>query len=90
MSIVVELVYLALALYAWLIVARALLSWVRLRPGTPFYRLDKALVAVTEPYIGLFRRFLPVTRIGGVGIDWSALVALLVLLAVLRLLGRFQ
>ena len=43
---------------------------------------------MTEPYIGPFRRFLPVTRIGGVGIDWSSLVALLVLLVVLQVLGR--
>ena len=88
MRILIELVYLAVLVYVWLIVGRAILSWVRPRPGTTVYRVDKVLVDVTEPYIGLFRRFLPVTRIGGVGIDWSSLVALLVLLVVLQVLGR--
>jgi uncharacterized protein YggT (Ycf19 family) len=85
---IIELVYLAAMLYAWLIVARAILSWVRPRPGTTVHRVDRVVVDVTEPYIGLFRRFLPVTRVGGVGIDWSSLVALLVLLVVLQVLGR--
>jgi YggT family protein len=85
---IIELVSLAVMVYAWLIVARAVLTWVRPRPGTTVYRIDKVLFDVTEPYVGLFRRFLPVTRIGGVGIDWSSLVALLVLLAALQVLGR--
>ena len=88
MRIIFELVYLAALVYVWLIVGRAILSWVRPRPGTAVYRVEKTLVAVTEPYVGLFRRFLPVTRVGGVGIDWSSLVALLVLLFVLQVLGR--
>jgi YggT family protein len=86
--ILIELAYLAVLVYVWLIVGRAVLSWVRPRPGTAVSRIDKVLVDATEPYIGLFRRFLPVTRIGGVGIDWSSLVALLVLLVVLQVLGR--
>lgn len=88
MRTIIELVYLVVMLYAWLIVARAILSWVRPRPGTTIYRVDRVVVDVTEPYVGLFRRFLPVTRIGGVGIDWSSLVALLVLLVALQLLAR--
>jgi YggT family protein len=85
---IIEFISLAVMVYAWLIVARAVLTWVRPRPGTMVYRVDKVLYDVTEPYVGVFRRFLPVTRIGGVGIDWSSLVALLVLLAVLQVLGR--
>ena len=83
-----ELVYLAVMVYAWLIVARAVLSWVRVRPGTALYRVNKLLVDVTEPYLGLFRRVLPVARVGSVGIDWSSIVALLVLLVALQVLAR--
>jgi YggT family protein len=86
--LIIELAYLAVLLYVWLIVARAVLSWVRPRPGTTVYRVEKVLLDVTEPYVGLFRRFLPVTRIGSVGIDWSSLVALLVLLVALQVLAR--
>lgn len=88
MRTIIGLVYLVVMLYAWLIVARAVLSWVRPTPGSTFSRVNRVLVDLTEPYVGLFRRLLPVTRIGGVGIDWSSLVALLVLLIVLQVLGR--
>jgi uncharacterized protein YggT (Ycf19 family) len=46
------------------------------------------LVDVTEPYLGLFRRVIPVARIGGTGVDFGAAVALLVLFIVLQVLVR--
>ena len=54
MRIIIELAYLAVLVYVWLIVAaRAILSWVRPRPGTTrSHRVEKALVDVTEPYVG--------------------------------------
>lgn len=84
----IRLVYLALVIYSWLIVARALFSWFPVQPGSPAYGVQRFLVRVTEPYLSIFRRVLPVTRIGGVGIDWSALVGLIVLLLVLQVFGR--
>ena len=88
MNAAVYAVYLAVMIYGWLIVARALLSWFHLRPGTPLYGLNGVLVRLTEPYLALFRRFLPVGRFGSIGIDWSFLVALLVLFVVLQVLVR--
>ncbi len=88
MNGIANLLYLVVMIYAWLIVARAVLSWAQLRRGTAIYRVNAVLVQVTEPYLGLFRRVLPVARIGGVGIDWSSVVALVVLLVVLQVLGR--
>jgi uncharacterized protein YggT (Ycf19 family) len=43
---------------------------------------------VTEPYPGLFRRRLRPVAVGTVGIDWSFLVALLVLWGATALLVR--
>ena len=43
---------------------------------------------MTEPYLGLFRRVIPVVRLGGSGIDFSSVVALIVLFVVLQLLAR--
>jgi YggT family protein len=74
--------------YIWIIVARALLSWFPLRPGTLLSRVNGMLYRVTEPYLALFRRFLPVSRVGSVGVDWSSLVALVVLFIVLELITR--
>ena len=88
MSGFVYVIYLAVTVYAWLIVARALMSWLQLRPGTAAYRIYEVLGEVTEPYLGLFRRVVPVARIGGAGIDLSAAVALLVVFIVLQVLLR--
>ena len=88
MSGFVYVIYLAITIYAWLIVARALLSWLHPRPGAALYRVNAVLVEVTEPYLGLFRRVIPVVRIGGTGVDFSAAVALLVLFIVLQVLVR--
>lgn len=88
MSAFVYVIYLAITVYAWLIVARAVMSWLQLRPGTAASRIYAVLVDVTEPYLGLFRRVIPVARIGGTGVDVSAVVALIVLFIVLQLLVR--
>jgi YggT family protein len=88
MSGFVYLIYLAITVYAWLIVARALMSWLQLRRGSVAYRVYAVLVDVTEPYLGVFRRLIPVARIGGTGVDFSSAVALIVLFIVLQLLVR--
>ena len=88
MSGFVYLIYLAITIYAWLIVARALMSWLHPRHGTAAYRINAVLVDVTEPYLGVFRRVIPVARIGGTGVDFSAAVGLLVLFIVLQVLAR--
>ena len=88
MSGFVYVLYLAITIYAWLIVARAVMSWVNPQRGTALYRVNAVLVDVTEPYLGPFRRLIPVARIGGSGVDFSSVVALIVLFIVLQLLVR--
>ena len=86
---VVHTAYLLVTIYFWLIVARAVLSWFRSGPGALFFRLDRVLFKLTEPYLAMFRRIVPTGRAGSIGIDWSYTVALLVLFIVLQVLGRF-
>jgi len=88
MSGFVHLIYLAISVYAWLIVARAVMSWLDPRPGTTVHRVTAGLISVTEPYLGLFRRVIPMARIGRSGPDFSAVVGVLVLLIVMQLLTR--
>jgi len=88
MSGFVYVIYLAITIYAWLIVARAVMSWLNPHPGTALYRVNAVLVEVTEPYLSPFRRLIPVARIGGSAIDFSSVVALIVLFVVLQLLAR--
>ena len=88
MNAFLYLLYLVLTVYIWLIVGRALLSWVRPTPGSVLFRIDKLLYRATEPYVGLFRRVLPQARIGAVGLDLSPLVALLVLIVAVQVVAR--
>jgi len=88
MTIIANLLYLILTIYAWMIVARSLFSWVHLRPGNPLLGLERFLIQATEPYVGLFRRLLPWARVQSLGLDLSPLIALLVLLVAMQIVVR--
>lgn len=60
--------------YVLLIFAYVIMSW--FRPSGFLYDVYQMLSTVCEPYIGLFRRIVPI--LGG-GIDFSPFVAILVL-----------
>ena len=84
----IGVIYYALTIFTWVIVARSLLSWVTPRPGGVLARLNKVLVDVTEPYLAPFRHLLSLARIGGGGLDFSPMVALLVLFVAMRVVAR--
>ena len=69
--------------YVVLIVIRILMSWI---PRMPYNRwLNMALTFVTDvtdPYLNLFRRFIPPLRIGPGALDLSPTIGLFVLLIV--------
>ena len=68
---VARLLDLVLWAYMWLIIVRALLSWVNPDPWNPVVQF---LTRVTEPVLAPIRRRLPTWRMG---IDLSPLVAIL-------------
>ena len=76
-----------LTVYSLAILARILLSWVPLRSGTFSYRLYSILYDVTEPYLRVFRRFLPLVRLGNAALDLSPVVGLAVLFIVQRVVA---
>ena len=95
MGTLIYIIYLLVLIYIWLIVARAILSlarailsWFPARPGSPVSSVKRVLHLLTEPYLRLFRRLLPLARIGPVGLDLSAVVGLIVLFVVMQVLGR--
>ena len=53
-----------------------------LRSGTFVYRLYSVLYDATEPYLRLFRRYLPPVRLGNAALDLSPMVGLVVLIVV--------
>jgi YggT family protein len=68
---VARIVDIALTIYMWIIVIRAVLSWVNPDPYNPIVRL---LYQVTEPVMALVRRWIPLR---GMGIDFSPVIILL-------------
>jgi YggT family protein len=76
-------------LYVVLLILRAVLSWFPVRPGSPFEKVLRAMDAVTEPVLRPVRRILPPVRAGGMGIDLSIIVVVLVAeIVVIPLLRR--
>lgn len=72
-----------LYVYLVLIFIRVLMSWIT---SIPYNRWLNAFLTfvhdVTDPYLNLFRRFLPMARLGPAAIDLSPMVAMFVLLIV--------
>jgi YggT family protein len=65
------LVYVVLQVYFWIIIARAVLSWVNPDPFNPIVRF---LYRVTEPVLRPIRRRLPTM---GMGLDLSPMLVIL-------------
>ena len=82
---VITLVY----VYVILIFIRVLMSWL---PRVPYNRaLDIFLTFVrdvVDPYLNLFRRLLPMARIGPAAIDLSPMIGTILLLVVGQLVAN--
>lgn len=76
----INFLVLLLYLYTWIIILRAVMSWVNPDPNNP---LVKALFVVTEPLLKPLRTLVPPSRLGG--IDISPILAI-VLIQILRYL----
>jgi YggT family protein len=70
--LLIRAVDIAFQVYSWLIIVRVVLSWVR---HNPYHPLIRFIYDVTEPYLRIFRRFIPPVGM----IDLSPIVAFLVL-----------
>lgn len=73
LSAVALLVDLLLSAYMWLIIGRAIISWVNADPYNPIVHF---LFQVTEPPLARIRRVLPI--MGG-GLDFSPALLLLII-----------
>jgi YggT family protein len=80
MSLTILIINTAFNVYYWLLIIRILLSWVPqlaknqvLRPVIVF------IIDLTEPFLKLFRRLIPMASAGGVGFDFSPLIAIITL-----------
>ncbi len=78
MSLLVQLV----DLYTFILFVYVLLSWIPTKPGI-LADIDNVLSKICDPYLDLFRRFIP--PIGGM-VDISPIFAIIVLQLVVRVL----
>jgi YggT family protein len=74
--------------YLVLIFVRILMSWI---PRMPYNRYLAAFLQfvtdVTDPYLNIFRRFMPMVRLGPGALDLSPIVATIVLIVVSSLVA---
>ncbi|RLB06507.1 MAG: YggT family protein [Deltaproteobacteria bacterium] len=66
-------VNIVLTIYMWIVIARALVSWVSPNPYNPIVQF---LYRATEPVLWRVRKYLP---LWGMGIDFSPLVVILII-----------
>lgn len=69
-----QLLDFALTAYMWIIIGRAVISWVNADPYNPIVRF---LYEATEPLLGRIRRVLPISM---GGIDFSPLILIMAIM----------
>lgn len=74
MSAIAQLLDFLLTAYMWIIIGRAVISWVNADPYNPIVRF---LYEVTEPLLSRIRRWLPI-NMGS--IDFSPMILILVIM----------
>lgn len=81
---IIQIVRTLFNFYSFLILAYCLLSWFPIRSGGLLEDIGMVLQSIVGPYLNLFRRFLPPMG----GIDWSPVLAIVVLNMLENLLIR--
>jgi YggT family protein len=77
LNAVAKVLHIVLMLYIWIVIFRAVLSWVRV---PALYTVSVILYYLTEPVLRPVRRFVPPQRMGG--IDISPMIVILLILFV--------
>lgn len=80
LSAIAEIIDIVLSLYMYIIIARALISWVN---PDPYNTIVQFLYRITEPALNPLRRLVPPYRIG---IDLSPMIAILLIIFLKRFL----
>jgi uncharacterized protein YggT (Ycf19 family) len=89
LDVVLYIITALLAIYALLIVLRAVLSWLRLRRRNSVRRVEDMAVRLTDPYLRVFRAILPVSRFGWPARrDFGSVLGFVVLFVAIQVLIR--
>jgi len=74
LSATAQILKIVLELYMWIMIIRALLSWVNPDPYNPIVQF---LNSITEPVLYRVRQLIPMS---GVGIDFSPMIVILIII----------
>jgi YggT family protein len=80
--------YALFLVYFICILAYIITSWIPLPYNVWLNRVQRFLYDVVDPYLRIFRRILPQFSFGGLGLDLSPIVAIIVLYVVYSLIQR--
>jgi YggT family protein len=84
-----SLVVFVLQVYVFILIAYSVMSWVRPSFDSPVRKVQRGLAAVCDPILNPVRRLMPTAQVGGVGLDLSVIVVILVIEVIaLPLLAR--
>jgi YggT family protein len=75
--------------YIIVIFVRVILSWFPISPGTALAGIYSFVYSITEPVLGPIRRLMPGVGFGGMGLDLSPIIVILLIqLVVIPILLR--
>ena len=76
-----------ISLYIWVLIISALLSWFpTTTPNGALAGIKRVLARLTEPVLRPIRAIMPRLRVGGVGVDFSVFIAVVILLIIERII----
>jgi YggT family protein len=78
----VDFICLILNLFWLLVLARMVMSWVRISPGTAVASIYSVVFNITEPVLGPLRRMIPPVRMGISAIDVSPIIVIVVIIII--------
>ena len=83
-----DFVYVLYLVYLICIIAYIITSWIPLPYNVTLNRIQRFLYDVVDPYLRVFRRFIPQLNLGGLGLDLSPIIAIIVLTIVYQLVDN--
>ncbi len=81
----IRLIFFAVRIYTFIIIARAVISWVQ---PNPYNQIVQMLYKVTEPVLFPIRKAIA-KRLGNIGIDLSPIVAIVLLNVIANVFVRW-
>ncbi|WP_175408884.1 YggT family protein [Streptomyces sp. TRM64462] len=94
MGVVLQVIYVALLCFLILLIFRLVMQYVfqfarSWQPGKAMVVVLEATYTVTDPPLKLLQRFIPPLRLGGVALDLSFFVLMIIVYILLNIVGGF-